>query len=344
LLLAWNDRGHFSRITNTGVVTRESPQGLVAIGKVTRGPASQIVYMSTDDNSRTLDTVRVFSASRDGQLREVSRSLVPSLWNRELGPHRELALGDVDRRGGDDLVVLRGSYIGQLQVLRNNGSGFVADGATYRMDAENPHSLALADLDRDGDLDAVCASHRDGDTSEEGFTARLQIRWNDGAGGFDETCGSLASTHALSLTATVADFDADGGLDVALLAGSLGRPGQDVVIMRGQGRGQGLSVGRSTGRQLNQSSLLEAGPVIEAVAPNPTRGALSVRFTLPGDSPAWIDLFDVAGRRVHSEAVSDPAKGQRALTLRAGCIPPGVYRVTVRQGTFASKRSITVLP
>jgi len=95
LLLAWNDRGRFSRVTNTGVVTRESPQGLVAIGKVTRGPASQIVYLSTDDNTRTLDTVRVFSASRDGSLLRVSESLVPSLWSRELGPHREMVLADM---------------------------------------------------------------------------------------------------------------------------------------------------------------------------------------------------------------------------------------------------------
>jgi hypothetical protein len=63
------------------------------------------------------------------------------------------------------------------------------------------------------------------------------------------------------------------------------------------------------------------------VTPNPARDALTVRFSLAGVGPVSLELFDLAGRRLRSAAVSGRA-GPRAERIEGlGRLRPGVYLV-----------------
>src|SRR6185436_3040650 len=66
---------------------------------------------------------------------------------------RSLALGDVDGDGDLDLVV--GNDNEQSRLYLNNGTGTFTDATASRMPVGNywTSSLALGDVDRDGDLD-----------------------------------------------------------------------------------------------------------------------------------------------------------------------------------------------
>jgi hypothetical protein len=70
---------------------------------------------------------------------------------------------------------------------------------------------------------------------------------------------------------------------------------------------------------------------------NPTRD-LGVAFSLPDDSPARLDLFDVGGRRIASRDVGTLGAGSHIVTLGDGRrFAPGVYLLRLSQGT----RSLT---
>jgi hypothetical protein len=76
---------------------------------------------------------------------------------------------------------------------------------------------------------------------------------------------------------------------------------------------------------------------------NPLRsGAMLVRFTLPSSTPASLEVFNVAGRRVAGREVS--GAGAHALDLGTGWnAVPGVYFVRLSQGPLASVRRIILL-
>ena len=69
-----------------------------------------------------------------------------------------------------------------------------------------------------------------------------------------------------------------------------------------------------------------------AAGPNPVRGELTVRFTLPDARPARLELLDLAGRRVAARDVrGDGAHAERLG--EAAALPPGVYLLRLTHGT-----------
>lgn len=66
--------------------------------------------------------------------------------------------------------------------------------------------------------------------------------------------------------------------------------------------------------------------------PNPVRGLPAVAFTLASREPARLEVLDVAGRRVHAQAVERPEPGARVLALAGLRLAPGVYVVRLQQG------------
>jgi hypothetical protein len=90
---------------------------------------------------------------------------------------------------------------------------------------------------------------------------------------------------------------------------------------------------------------VSAGFALDPVRPNPSRGgALTVRFTLPGDAAAALELLDVAGRRMAAREVGSLGAGQHTLDLGEGCrCAPGLYLVRLRQGTNMRVSRVVVL-
>jgi hypothetical protein len=81
---------------------------------------------------------------------------------------------------------------------------------------------------------------------------------------------------------------------------------------------------------------------LDPVRPNPSRGgALTVRFSLPTDAPARLELLDVAGRRIASH---DVGAGQHTIDFGAGQrLEPGLYLVRLTQGANTRTTRVAVL-
>lgn len=81
-----------------------------------------------------------------------------------------------------------------------------------------------------------------------------------------------------------------------------------------------------------------------SVRPNPSRGPLTIAFTLPGHGPASIQLLDVTGREVASRHLGDLAAGSHVVSWEHGAtLAPGVYVVLLRQGPQTQTRKVCVL-
>ncbi len=138
-------------------------------------------------------------------------------------PTTSVALGDVNGDGHLDLVIGNGSQ--QNRLLLNNGTGTLTDATITRMPFDNDHtsSLALGDVDGDGDLDLVV-----GNVSQQ---SRLYL--NNGAGTFgDATVTHMPVGIHHTSSVVLADVDGDGDLDLVL-----GDSGENLVYLNdGMGR------------------------------------------------------------------------------------------------------------
>jgi len=82
---------------------------------------------------------------------------------------------------------------------------------------------------------------------------------------------------------------------------------------------------------------------LEGFRPNPTSGVPVVWFTLPTDSPATLDLFEVSGRRLLGHEVGGLGAGLHALRFSDGNLAPGVYWLRLRQGAQMLVRRAVVV-
>ena len=110
-----------------------------------------------------------------------------------------VALGDVDGDGDADAVVANQGFDDELRVRLNDGSGAFSDSgqSLTHPDGNEPHDVALADVDTDSDLDVIAVYDNGGST---------RIWLNDGSGNFSDSGTALSHTgEATSLV--VADVD-----------------------------------------------------------------------------------------------------------------------------------------
>jgi hypothetical protein len=124
------------------------------------------------------------------------------------GFSRDVALADLDGDGDLDAVVANDSDAAET-VWLNNGMGvFTAHPTTASFGAGFSRSVALADLDGDGDRDAVEAN-----TSQEATVWR-----NSGAGSFTPhpTTPTLAIGSSTDVDVAIGDLDLDGDRDVVI--------------------------------------------------------------------------------------------------------------------------------
>ncbi len=79
------------------------------------------------------------------------------------------------------------------------------------------------------------------------------------------------------------------------------------------------------------------GFALERPCPNPTRGALTVAFSLPTDAPAQIELLDVAGRSIARQDVGALGSGRHVVRLAPDTarLPVGLYLVRLTHSGHA---------
>ncbi|HKQ58675.1 MAG TPA: kelch repeat-containing protein [Candidatus Eisenbacteria bacterium] len=82
---------------------------------------------------------------------------------------------------------------------------------------------------------------------------------------------------------------------------------------------------------------------LRGVWPNPASRDLSVVFTLPGDQPALLELYDLGGRRIASREVGTLGAGEHRVGLAdARSLPAGIYLVRLRhdRGVLTAKACV----
>jgi Leucine-rich repeat (LRR) protein len=135
--------------------------------------------------------------------------------------------GDVNGDGYLDIVAsnnLNGAP-GQLSVFLNTGAGTFGSPVNYSIIGSLlSNSIALGDVDGDGDLDAVTANL---------FSTNISVMINNGVGGFP-TGAAFPTTGADPTSLDLGDVDGDGDIDVAVVAQS-GTLNTDVLLNNGTG-------------------------------------------------------------------------------------------------------------
>ena len=125
------------------------------------------------------------------------------------GASSDIALGDLDRDGDLDALVANGAGEAETVWLNDGTGAFTAHPTLPSFGAGKSTALALADLDSDGDLDAVLAN----DDGED------ETIWkNDGTGGFAVAAQSFGGGNSKDVA--VADLDGDGDVDIVVANGA----------------------------------------------------------------------------------------------------------------------------
>lgn len=152
-------------------------------------------------------------------------TLQPGVSLAGAGARHEFELGDIDGDGAVDLVDAGGSESGASGFLRvyigNGRGGFdMRSGNSPALPAA-PRGSALADMDRDGDLDVLLA-HGD---------PLVSVLLNDGTGRFTAVTGSPFPLPGPAYNLTAADMNGDGEPD--LVAAMV----ESVTVLLGSRRG-----------------------------------------------------------------------------------------------------------
>jgi hypothetical protein len=88
-----------------------------------------------------------------------------------------------------------------------------------------------------------------------------------------------------------------------------------------------------------------SGLALAGFGSNPARQHLSVTFSLLGDSPARLELFDASGRRIAAREVGALGAGSHVVTFAEARGPaPGVYLLRLSQGSRSLTARAVILP
>jgi hypothetical protein len=223
-----------------------------------------------------------------------------------LGPRSDIAVpaqqtsvaaADVSGDGRVDLVVQDDWYsAAHAEIMLGNGDGTFAPPAGLPSTAR---SVVLADLDRDGRPDFI-------GVNDAGV---LVTRSNTGGGTFGTRfCYGAAGSPS---DAAVGDVNGDGVPDIVTVSG------MDL-----------MTVLLATAPALVGHDPLPTTLALASAGPNPSRGRVSLDFTLPRDGHVRVDLIDAGGRRIATLADRAFDAGRRHIEWSASApLRPGLYWV-----------------
>ena len=80
---------------------------------------------------------------------------------------------------------------------------------------------------------------------------------------------------------------------------------------------------------------------LEGARPNPAVGALWLAFTLPDATPARLELFDLAGRRLVARQVG--SAGRHVVRMDDGALAPGLYWAALTQGARTLRTRVAMM-
>ncbi|HKI37278.1 MAG TPA: VCBS repeat-containing protein [Gemmataceae bacterium] len=193
----------------------------VAVGDFSHDGNLDIVTANSGD-----DTVSVLSGEGDGTF------LPAATYNVGNGPD-SVAVGDFNHDGNLDIVTANygdaaNEHAGTVSVLLGNGDGTFLPAATYNV-GSFPHSVAVGDLNNDGNLDIVTANLF-GSTANE-FDGSVSVLLGQGDGTFLPAATYDVGNEPYSVA--VGDFSHDGNLDIV----TANLVDSTVSVLLGQGDG-----------------------------------------------------------------------------------------------------------
>jgi len=85
-----------------------------------------------------------------------------------------------------------------------------------------------------------------------------------------------------------------------------------------------------------------AYPAISLLSPVPTKGGLTVQYTVDRDGPVDVHVYDIAGKRVLTRRTT-AEKGLQSFDLDTGTLASGVYFLRLSSAQGSSHRKFVVL-
>lgn len=238
-----------------------------------------------------------------------------------------------DFRNDGDIYAQRISANGVPQWTANGVALCTAVGCQYHDYTSPPAWIAS---DGAGGAIVTWTDRRSGYGSEDIYAQRISasgvVQWAadgvaTGIAEWDQSFSTLVS-------------DGTGGAIVTWQDGRYDDSRYDIYAQRVQASGQlGGSEWVSVPHRASPAFALDP------VRPSPSRGgALTVHFTLPGNTAAALELLDVAGRRIASYEIGSFDAGQHTLDLSEGHqLAPGIYLVRLTQGVDSRVARVVVL-
>ena len=201
------------------------------VGGIDGGESPVIVNVTANT------TIRAY-ASRDGYSPSRTKSALFNIGFTEINPgtltpvsYSSTALGDLDGDGDLDLILTGYTSSGAIsKIYRNDGSGSFSEINAGTLTGVMSGSIALGDLDDDGDLDLIL-------TGYTGSVVVSRIYQNNGSGSFTEiNTGTLTAVCKSSVA--LGDLDGDSDLDLILTGStSYSSPNRVSRIYQNDGNG-----------------------------------------------------------------------------------------------------------